>query len=140
MSRTKDMGASVLLALDLSEAVFAKIARSGDGYPPFDVERLAPEDGQSERLRITLAVAGFAEQDLEVFQEAGQLVIRGRQSAPDEIEYLFRGIARRQFQRNFVLPTGMEVLKASLRKGLLIVELAVPENAQAVRKINISRS
>lgn len=141
MSRTKVAGTPILLAIDASAAVLAEIARSGDGYPPFNVERLARKnDQQTDRLRITLAVAGFSESELEVLVEAGQLVIRGRQAPREDGDFLFRGIARRQFQRSFQLKDGMDVVSASLRKGLLIIELTDPSSAHVVRKINISPS
>ena len=89
-------------------------------------------------LRITLAVAGFCEDDLEVTTEENQLVIRGRQSEPDDREYLHRGIAARQFQRMFVLADGMQVMGAELKNGLLSVDLVRPEPERMVKKINIS--
>lgn len=141
MSRTKIAGTTILLAMDATAAVLAEIARSGDGYPPFNVERLAGvEDDGGDRLRLTLAVAGFSEDELEVMMEDGHLVIRGRQVARDEAEYLFRGIARRQFQKSFRLSPGMDVTSASLKKGLLIIELIDPKSKHVVRKINISPS
>ena len=89
-------------------------------------------------MRITLAVAGFRDEDLEVTTEENQLVIRGRQSDNDGREYLHRGIAARQFQRMFVLAEGMEVTSAELKNGLLSVDLIRPEPERMVRKINIS--
>ena len=75
--------------------------RSGDSYPPYNIERIRGADGTAERLRITLAVAGFADSDLEVTTEENQLVVRGRQNDDTEREFLHRGIAARQFQRMF---------------------------------------
>jgi HSP20 family molecular chaperone IbpA len=98
-----------------------------------------PTDGQTaERLRITLAVAGFCEEDLDVTTEENQLVIRGRQADAEGREYLHRGIAARQFQRMFVLADGMQVVGAELKNGLLSVDLIRPEPERMVRKINIS--
>ena len=94
--------------------------RSGDSYPPYNIERLRGADGAAERLRITLAVAGFAENDLEVTTEENQLVVRGRQTDDTEREFLHRGIAARQFQRCFVLADGMRVIAAELKNGLLV--------------------
>ena len=95
--------------------------------------------GEPDRLRITLAVAGFAEEDLDVTTEENQLTIRGRQSADQgEREFLHRGIASRQFQRCFMLADGMTVTAAVLRNGLLSIDLVRPEPARMVRKINIS--
>ncbi len=89
-------------------------------------------------MRITLAVAGFSEDDLEVTTEENQLVIRGKQTDDAEREYLHRGIAARQFQRSFVLADGMRVVGAELKNGLLSVDLDRPQPERLVRKINIS--
>ena len=85
------------------------------------------QNGQPERLRITLAVAGFTRDQLDVTVEENQLVIRGRQQDDKTRQYLHRGIAARQFQRTFVLADGMEVLGADLKNGLLAIDLARPE-------------
>ena len=89
-------------------------------------------------MRITLAVAGFAEADLEVTLEDSELVVRGRQNDDSEREFLHRGIAARQFQRIFVLADGMKVTGAELKNGLLAIDLDRPEPERLVRKINIS--
>ncbi len=96
--------------------------------------------GEPERLRITLAVAGFSEDELDITTEENQLLIRGRQVEQEERDYLYRGIAARQFQRVFVLADGMQVLGAVLKNGLLSVDLIRPEPARMVKKINISVS
>ena len=115
---------------------------TGVTYPPYNIERLRADrlSGDPERLRITLAVAGFSEEELDVTTEENQLIIRGRQSEQEERDYLYRGIAARQFQRVFVLADGMQVLGASLRNGLLSVDLIRPEPDRMVKKINISVS
>ena len=112
-----------------------RIVRSNDGYPPYDIERIY---GESERLRITLAVAGFDESELDVQVAGSHLTIRGRQVDPPDADYLFRGIAARQFQKIFALAPGLEVLQARLSRGLLIIELHQPNGPETVRKINIS--
>jgi len=89
-------------------------------------------------LRITLAVAGFTLDQLEVTVEEKELVIRGRQQDDKSRQYLHRGIAARQFQRTFVLADGMEVQKADLKNGLLSIDLARPEPARVVRTIQIA--
>jgi HSP20 family molecular chaperone IbpA len=122
------------------EKTLERLAKANDGYPPYNIERLAPQDGSPERLRITLAVAGFAESELEVTTEETQLVIRGRQVEQGEREYLYRGIAARQFQRIFVLADGMQVAGAALKNGLLSIDLIRPQPERMVRKINISVS
>jgi HSP20 family molecular chaperone IbpA len=128
----------LLLGFDTMEKTLERLAKSGDGYPPYNIERLPGTEGSAERLRITLAVAGFAESDLEITTEENQLVVRGRQNDDTEREYLHRGIAARQFQRCFVLADGMRVIGAELKNGLLSVDLDRPEAERLVRKINIS--
>jgi HSP20 family molecular chaperone IbpA len=142
MSRITPFASPLLLGFDAMEKTLERISKASDGYPPYNIERVA-EDGASgapERLRITLAVAGFSEEELDVSIEENQLVIRGRQMEQGEREYLYRGIAARQFQRTFVLADGMQVLGAGLKNGLLSVDLIRPEPARMVKKINISVS
>jgi len=128
----------LLLGFDTMEKTLERLAKSGDSYPPYNIERIRDADERSERLRITLAVAGFAENDLEVTVEENQLIVRGRQGDDKEREFLHRGIASRQFQRCFVLADGMRVIAADLKNGLLSVDLDRPEAERLVRKINIS--
>jgi HSP20 family molecular chaperone IbpA len=127
----------LLLGFDAVEKTLERLAKNGDSYPPYNIERLRAEGG-AEKLRITLAVAGFGESDLEVLTEENQLIVRGRQADDEEREYLHRGIAARQFQRTFVLADGMRVAGAELKNGLLAVDLDRPEPERLVRKINIS--
>jgi HSP20 family molecular chaperone IbpA len=128
----------LLLGFDTMEKTLERLAKSGDSYPPYNIERLPGNQGSAERLRITLAVAGFAEDDLDITTEENQLVVRGRQSDDTERDYLHRGIAARQFQRCFVLADGMRVGCAELKNGLLSIDLDRPEAERLVRKINIS--
>ncbi len=107
------------------------------GYPPYNIERLAADAKDPERLRITLAVAGFTSEQLEVTIEEKELVIRGRQQEDKSRQYLHRGIAARQFQRTFVLADGMEVLGADLKNGLLSIDLARPEPERVLKTISI---
>jgi|SRR5690606_39209991 len=137
MTRMTTFSNPLLLGFDTMEKTLERIAKSGDGYPPYNIERLSAENG-GQRLRITLAVAGFSESDLEVATEENQLVVRGRQNDDTEREFLHRGIAARQFQRIFVLADGMRVLGAELKNGLLAIDLDRPEPERLVRKINIS--
>jgi HSP20 family molecular chaperone IbpA len=138
MSRMTPFSSPLLLGFDAMEKTLERLAKSGDSYPPYNIERLSATDGKSERLRITLAVAGFAESDLDVTTEENQLIVRGRQTDDTEREFLHRGIAARQFQRCFVLADGMRVIAAELKNGLLSVDLDRPEAERLVRKINIS--
>ena len=138
MSRMTPFSSPLLLGFDAVEKTLERLAKSGDSYPPYNIERLGAADGKAERLRITLAVAGFAESDLDVTTEENQLIVRGRQTDDTEREFLHRGIAARQFQRCFVLADGMRVIGAELKNGLLSVDLDRPEAERLVRKINIS--
>lgn len=138
MSRMTPFSSPLLLGFDAMEKTLERLAKSGDSYPPYNIERVRATDGQSERLRITLAVAGFQDEDLEVTTEENQLIVRGRQADETEREFLHRGIAARQFQRVFVLADGMLVKSADLKNGLLSIDLERPEPERLVRKINIS--
>lgn len=138
MSRMTPFSSPLLLGFDAMEKTLERLAKTGDSYPPYNIERIRASDGQAERLRITLAVAGFKEQDLDVSTEENQLVVRGRQEEEAEREFLHRGIAARQFQRVFVLADGMLVKAAELKNGLLSIDLERPEPERLVRKINIS--
>ncbi|OWV79957.1 heat-shock protein Hsp20 [Rhizobium sp. R635] len=140
MSRITPFASPLLLGFDAMEKTLERISKASDGYPPYNIERIAADSGVPERLRITLAVAGFSEEELDVSTEENQLVIRGRQAEQGERDYLYRGIASRQFQRTFVLADGMQVLGAGLKNGLLSVDLIRPEPARMVKKINISVS
>ncbi|CZT34010.1 Hsp20 family protein [Rhizobium sp. 9140] len=138
MSRLTPFTSPLMLGFDAMEKTLERVAKGNDGYPPYNIERVRGGMAEEpERLRITLAVAGFTEDDLDVTIEENQLVVRGRQTDTEERDYLHRGIAARQFQRMFVLAEGMEVLRAELRNGLLSVDLIRPEPARMVKKINI---
>ncbi|MBO9457186.1 Hsp20 family protein [Paracoccus sp. R12_1] len=124
-----------LLGFDQLERMAERAAKGSEGYPPYNIEHLAP-DG----FRITLAVAGFREHDLAVTTEDRQLVIRGRLAEPSEDRvYLHRGIAARAFQRSFVLADGVEVVSAQIENGLLHVDLKRVKPQQLVQTIPISR-
>ncbi|GLS29841.1 Molecular chaperone IbpA, HSP20 family [Mesorhizobium albiziae] len=139
MSRMTPFSSPLLLGFDAMEKTLERLAKTGDSYPPYNIERLRGADGECERLRITLAVAGFCDADLEVTTEENQLVVRGRQGEENASrEFLHRGIAARQFQRTFVLADGMKVVAAELKNGLLSIDLDRPEPERLVRKINIS--
>ena len=126
----------MFLGFDHLEQVLERAAKtSSDGYPPYNIEQTGPNG-----LRITLAVAGFTMNDLQITQEDNQLVIRGRQAdeSQDRV-YLHRGIAARQFQRAFVLAEGIEVKGAWLDNGLLHIDLARPQPEVRVKTIQISK-
>lgn len=138
MTRMAPFSSPLLLGFDAMEKTLERVAKSADSYPPYNIERLRGTEGAGDRLRITLAVAGFGDNDLEVNIEENQLVVRGRQADDGERDFLHRGIAARQFQRTFVLAEGMRVTGAELRNGLLSIDLDRPQPERLVRKINIS--
>src|ERR671926_264151 len=125
----------LFLGFDHLEQMLERASKtSADGYPPYNIEQISPTG-----LRITLAVAGFSMDDLQITQEDNQLVIRGRQSDDTQGRvFLHRGIAARQFQRAFVLAEGIEVEGAWLDNGLLHVDLRRPQPETRVKTIRIA--
>jgi HSP20 family molecular chaperone IbpA len=138
MSRVPSLSSPFLLGFEEIERVLDRVAKGADGYPPYNIERLARDGRNPDRLRITLAVAGFTRDQLDVSIEESQLVIRGRQQDDKSRHYLHRGIAARQFQRTFVLAEGMEVLGADLKNGLLSIDLVRPEPERVIKTIAIN--
>ena len=147
MSRMSVLSSPLLLGFEEMERLIDRVGK-GDGYPPYNIERIsangAGTDGvgaeRTDRLRITLAVAGFRRDQLEITVEDNQLVIRGRQEDDKTREYLHRGIAARQFSRAFVLADGIEVKSADLSDGLLCIDLVRREPDRLVRKVEIGRA
>ncbi len=137
MSRVSSLSSPFLLGFDEIERVLDRVGKAADGYPPYNIERVARDANHPERLRITLAVAGFTRDQLDVTLEESQLVIRGRQQDDKSRQFLHRGIAARQFQRTFVLVEGMEVLGADLKNGLLSIDLVRPQPDRVVKSIAI---
>lgn len=136
MSRLSLFNSPLLLGFDHFERTLDRIAKSGaEGYPPYNIEQIGEDS-----LRITLAVAGFAQEDLEIQIEDNQLTIKGRQSDDPSRVYLYRGIAARQFQRSFVLAEGIEVVGAGLDNGLLSVDLRRPKVVSQVRNVPIRKA
>jgi HSP20 family molecular chaperone IbpA len=138
MSRVPSLSSPFLLGFDEIERLLDRVAKGADGYPPYNIERLARDGQNPERLRITLAVAGFTRDQLDVSIEENQLVIRGRQHDEKTRQFIHRGIAARQFQRTFVLADGMEVQGAELKNGLLSIDLIRPQAERIVRTIAIN--
>jgi HSP20 family molecular chaperone IbpA len=132
MSRVSMFSSPLLLGFDQFERTLDRIGKNAEGYPPYNIEQLS-----ENRLRIILAVAGFAREDLDIVVEANQLSIRGRQKDQTERVFLHRGIAARQFQRSFVLADGLEVSGAELVNGLLSIEIVRPIVEPEVRTIPI---
>ena len=137
MSRNFAFNSPFLLGFDHLEQVLDRASKaSQEGYPPYNIEQLA-----ENRLRITLAVAGFSMDDLSVTVEDTQLVVRGRPSEEDrDRTYLHRGIGKRQFQRAFVLAEGIEIMGASMDNGLLHIDLERPLQEPEVRTIKIEQT
>mgnify|MGYP002633366198 CR=1 FL=1 len=134
MSRVSLFNSPFLLGFDELEQLLDRTAKaSSDGYPPYNIEQRG-----ADGLRITLAVAGFSDEDLTVLVEDRQLIIRGKQSDDETKNYLHRGIAARQFQRSFVLAEGMETTGASLDSGLLHIDLVRPKMESRQRVIEIT--
>ena len=124
----------LLLGFDQFERTLDRIKKTAhEGYPPYNIEQIG-----ANGLRITLAVAGFTMDDLDVEIEQNQLSIRGKQTEDPDKVYLHRGIAARQFQRTFVLADGIETLNATLDNGLLHIDMKRVEPESTARKIQIS--
>jgi HSP20 family molecular chaperone IbpA len=139
MSRASIFSSPLLLGFDDIERFVERANRGGDGYPPYNIERIAGEGSQPELLRIVLAVAGFTRDQLEITVEDRHLTIRGKQQDDKTREYFYRGIAARQFQRTFVLADGIEVRGADLKDGLLSIDLERHEPERLIRRIGIGR-
>ena len=133
MSRNVYFNSPFLLGFEHLDRLLERTAKAaGDGYPPYNIEQ-----SSDDSLRITLAVAGFSSDELNVTVEDRQLVIRGKQNDSGDRTFLHRGIAARQFQRCFVLAEGIEVTGAELRNGLLTVELTRPKAESVVKTVEI---
>jgi HSP20 family molecular chaperone IbpA len=141
MTRMSLLSSPLLLGFDEIERLIDRAGKSaGDGYPPYNIERIASGTGNGtspEMLRITLAVAGFSRDQLDITVEDKQLTVRGKQDDDKSREYLHRGIAARQFSRTFVLADGIEVKGADLNNGLLSVDLVRHEPDRLIRRIEI---
>jgi len=135
MSRISMFNSPLLLGFDQIERVLDQVSKTkAEGYPSYNIEQIG-----ENHLRITVAVAGFAEDDLSVTTEDNQLIIRGKHQEDESNRiYIHRGIASRQFQRSFVLAEGIEVVGAHLDNGLLHVDLNRPVPEPVVREIAIN--
>jgi len=152
MSRLSLLSSPLLLGFEEMERLIDRVGK-GDGYPPYNIERIAAVNGagdgtgngnsaseRMDRLRITLAVAGFKRDQLEITVEDNQLVVKGRQEDDKAREFLHRGIAARQFSRSFVLAEGIEVKSAELSDGLLCIDLVRREPDRLIRKVEIGQT
>ena len=138
MTRVSAFSSPLLLGFDEIERALDRLSKAGDGYPPYNIERLGQSAEKTEGLRITLAVAGFSQDQIEITQEENQLSIRGRQNDDKARDYIHRGIAARQFQRSFLLAEGMQVRGAEIADGLLSIDVVRPQPDRIVKKINIA--
>lgn len=131
---TRVFTSPLFLGFDHLEQMLERASKTqSEGYPPYNIEQTG-----TSGLRITLAVAGFSMEDLQITQEENQLVIRGRQGEDNQNRvFLYRGIASRQFQRAFVLAEGIEIKGAWLHNGLLHIDLIRPQPESRVRTIPI---
>lgn len=136
MSRVSLFSAPFLLGFDAFEERVDRLSKAADGYPPYNIERTVDEDG-TERFLISIAVAGFGQDELEVTAEDNQLLVRGRQRDDTTRQFLHRGIAARQFQRSFLLADGVVVQEATLRHGMLIIAVVRPKAEKVARRIEI---
>ncbi len=134
MNRMSVFNSPFLLGFDQFERTIDRISKlSSDSYPPYNIEQISPNS-----IRITIAVAGFNKSDLDVSLEGNQLQIRGsRDENESEKIFIHRGIATRQFQRNFILAEGIEVEEASMDNGLLYIDLSQPISNDESKKIEI---
>lgn len=139
MARMASFSNPLLLGFDEIERALERVGRAGgDGYPPYNIERVPSAAGSGDILRISLAVAGFRPEDLDVTVEENRLTIAGKRNEEPNRNYLHRGIAARQFQKSFLLAEGIEVLGAELKDGLLSVDLARPTTQRVARKVHIN--
>lgn len=139
MTRLPQFSSPLLLGFDEMERLLERASKAqSDGYPPYNIERIPSTDTRDEMLRITLALAGFTRDQLDITVEERQLVVRGRQTEDQGGRvFLHRGIAARQFQRAFVLAEGIEVVAARLENGLLEIDLVRPQPERVSRRIDI---
>ncbi|MEO0810327.1 MAG: Hsp20 family protein [Pseudomonadota bacterium] len=141
MARMSVLSNPLLLGFEEIERLIERAGKSsGEGYPPYNIERIAKSNVAPELLRITLAVAGFSRDELEITVEDNQLVVRGQQDRQEQTPqrtYIYRGIAMRKFQRIFVLAEGIEVKSADLENGLLSIDLIRFQPERSAQRIEI---
>ena len=157
MTRMSHLTSPLFLGFEEMERLIDRVGKGGDGYPPYNIERISAHSdgngqgdarsnhqgnlssGAGDLLRITLAVAGFKPHQIEITVEENQLNIRGRQEDDKSRQYIHRGIAARQFSRTFVLADGIEVKSADLNDGLLSIDLVRRQPERSVRRIEIGK-
>ncbi|WP_455474207.1 Hsp20 family protein [Bartonella sp. B30(2025)] len=129
----------LLLGFETVEKTLRRIGKADEAYPAYNIERLNKND-DGNHIRITLAVAGFKVDNLNILLDDNQLIIHGKQTDNQNHQYLYRGIAARQFQRTFVLAEGMQVINAELKNGLLLINLHQPKPKKQTKQIPIKVS
>lgn len=134
MSNLTPFNNPFLVGFDELEQLLLRVAKGADSFPPYNVEQL-----NASTFQITMAVAGYSEEDLELTQEENQLVIRGRQEPNPNRHFLHQGIAARSFIKSFVLADGMKIENVVLENGLLIITLQKPEKKPNIKKIEITK-
>ena len=132
MVRVTTMSSPFLLGFDEIERALERAVKTGsDGYPPYNIERIPAREDAPERLRITLAVAGFSRDEIEITAQQNLLLVQGKreENAANEGDFLHIGIANRSFERRFELADFVRVEDARLNDGLLTIDLVreVPE-------------
>ena len=132
MANINPFNQSFMLGFDDLENMLLRISKGSENFPPYNIEVLS-----HEKMRISLAIAGYSEEDLDVSVEDNQLVIRGRQGVDESRRFLHRGIAGRSFIKSFVLADGLKITEAFLENGLLNIDLIKPEKVKNVRQITI---
>jgi HSP20 family molecular chaperone IbpA len=138
MSRVAVFSSPLLLGFDQLEHLLDQASKAGDGYPPYNIERLTEPLEGAERWLITLAVAGFGSADLDVTVDGKQLIVKGKTRDEAKRDFMHRGIAGRSFLRSFVLADGMDVTKAELKNGLLVIALHRPPPSHTLKTIAVT--
>ena len=138
MTRMSVFGSALYLGFEELDQVISRQPKGGsEGYPPYNVEHRKDGGSGDDFIRITLAVAGFTPDQLDISCHGNRLTVAGAQSDETDRSFLHRGIAARQFRRHFILAAGIEVRRAVLENGLLSIELARPNVEAAVKNIPI---
>lgn len=133
MDRLSFFSSPLFLGFDHFERLVDTLSKVDDSYPPYNIEQIG-EDG----FRITLALAGFNRENISIIMDNNQLIIKGKQEADPNAVYLHRGIASRQFIKNFVLSDSVEVKNAEFENGLLHINLKRIMNENSIKRIEIS--
>ncbi len=136
MTHVSMFSSPFLLGFEAFEERLDRLNKTAEGYPPYNIERIRLKDG-GERFDISIAVAGFSGQEIEVVVEDSQLQVNGRIEDRPERDFLHHGIATRRFQHCFLLADGMQVAGADLSDGLLTIHIERPVAARIARRIEI---